>query len=178
MTAMGRREDELFDMIRQRALAAGKSPEEAEKIVKRAVVNAVRETTPAVVKTMVDNMPAVLDAHLEDIRGFDSRIRLHWGRALDLMFVVTNSSIEAAENFRANCEPSPNETLFLVLTGLFARACRIAMRSTTSYRADSRWGHTLVRGHCMKSRSSRRCWRRMMASLAGRIWRKGSCCTV
>lgn len=37
-------------MICQRALAAGMSPEEAEKIVNKAVVNAVRETTPAVVK--------------------------------------------------------------------------------------------------------------------------------
>lgn len=124
---MGRGDDELLEKIRQRAIAAGKTPEEAEKIVNKAVVDAVRETNPAKVQGMLDCMPAVMEANLEDIRGFDSRTRLHWGRALDLMFVVGNSSIEMAEDFRANCEPSPNETLYLVLTGLFARACRVAM---------------------------------------------------
>lgn len=124
---MGRGDDELLERIRQRALAAGKTPEEAQEIVKKAVIDAVRETTPAVVKSMLDSMPAVLESHLQVIQGFDSRVRIHWGHALDLMFAVGNSAIEMAEDFRANCEPSPTENLYVVLTGLFARACRVAI---------------------------------------------------
>lgn len=124
---MGSNDDELLEKIRERAVAAGRTPEESEQIVNKLVIDAVRQTTPAVVKRMLESMPAVLEANMEDLRGFDSRMRLHWGRALDLMFVVANSSLELAEDFRTNCEPSPTETLYSVLTGLFARACRVAM---------------------------------------------------
>lgn len=81
--------------------------------------------------TLVRRAPRMLHEHRRLHRGFSRRLRKHWGRGLDLLYVITVCSEEAGADFYtervAKRGDYPRRALHEALTGLHARAARTAL---------------------------------------------------
>lgn len=119
-------DDDLIEKARKKELDAGKTPDEAQRIANEAAVEAARKSLPNLVKALLDSMPKALKSQMDEIRGFDERMRRHWGRALDLLFMTISCNVELSEEFRLNTSPTGPDPLWQSLSGLYSRACRVA----------------------------------------------------
>jgi hypothetical protein len=123
---------EALEATLQRARDAGKSEDEATEILSDAFTSAVRESGTRVAATLVRSAPWTLRRYRRYRRGFERRLRRHWGDALDLYSIVLMCAEEAGRQFDRRHRPNPTQhdpVFFEALSGLNARACRTALEA-------------------------------------------------
>jgi hypothetical protein len=114
----------------QAGIEHGLSPEQATQVASQALQTALDESAPRVVQTLVRWSPRMLRWYRRQQRGFDRRLRKHWGKALDLYRMIVVCAEDAGREFdevRRAAAVEQQDLIFEALTGLHARACRVAL---------------------------------------------------
>jgi len=83
---------------------------------------------PDIVAELISTAPDMVAAHRRENRAFERRLRKHWGAALDRFYSVVVAAEEAASMFdvKRSTHADGPDFQFEALTGIMARACRIA----------------------------------------------------
>jgi hypothetical protein len=114
----------------ERAVEAGFDRDAAIEAASKALAQTLEDSAPAVADKLVRTSPRMLRWHRRQQRAFERRLRKHWGRALDLFFAVLVCAEEVGATFNTMHRPVAEEhedLVFEAMTGLHARACRIAL---------------------------------------------------
>jgi hypothetical protein len=123
-------DESIFEVLLKamnRALESGRTVEEAGEIAGEALQIALDESAPRVARTLVRTSPRMLRRYRSHQRRFERRKQ--WGRALDLFFIVVGCSEEVGREFddrHTSAAVARQDFTFEALTGLHARACRVA----------------------------------------------------
>lgn len=108
----------------------GRAPEGLEDVVAEAVGNAVRETAAAVVDTLRETAPEMLEDHAQVWQAVHDEIRAVWGDALDSYYAVVVCADESSRYFvndQVAAAERDGDTRFAALSGLLAQGCRVAL---------------------------------------------------
>jgi hypothetical protein len=83
---------------------------------------------PDIVAELIRTAPDMMTAHRRENRAYERRLRKHWGAALDRFDSVAVAVEEAASMFdvKRSKHTDGEDFQFEALTGIMARACRIA----------------------------------------------------
>jgi hypothetical protein len=93
----------------QRLVDAGKSSDDAARLVVDAAMAAFDRTAPMLVKRLVDTGPRMLRQHRRFARRYEKAVRRDWGRALDLYYMVWVCNEEIGSEFnRIHVAPRPS----------------------------------------------------------------------
>lgn len=102
----------------------------ATQIAVDALVSASDSTAPTVALTLKRTTPRMLRQRRRRSRIFRRVMKKYWGRSLDLYFSICVGAEEVGRNFD-DCHTEEamekQDDLFEALTGLYARACRVAV---------------------------------------------------
>jgi hypothetical protein len=121
--------DRLAELARD-ALRTGKTEGEALDLAAQSIVPSLDRAVPGVVARLSKTTPRMLRQHRRVQRGFERRLRKHWGEALDRFYAVVVCAEEAGSDFNAAYRPTAVEKedfVFEVLAGMHARSCRISL---------------------------------------------------
>jgi hypothetical protein len=113
----------------EKLVDSGVDVEEALRIAVQAMDTSLDASTPKVIRTLMRSAPRMLRQRRRSDRIFRKQLRKHWGSALDLFLMVAVGAEESARRFDDEHTAEAVESgdlLFEALTGLQARACRIA----------------------------------------------------
>lgn len=114
----------------EKLVAYGIDIEEATKIAVEAYVCTTDSVAPTVASTLKRTAPQMLRQRLRRGRIFRRVLQKYWGQALNLYLSICVCAEEAGRDFDdRNAEEAAErrDYLFEALTGLHARACRIAL---------------------------------------------------
>jgi hypothetical protein len=124
---------DVFDTMApgvQRLMQEGLSLEQAMELAVPALYEALDNIAPRIAQDLLRRAPRMLRQHGRLIRGFERRLRKHWGKALDRFYASVVCAEEVGhELHRVHREVAAEEDddpVFEALIGLYARACRIA----------------------------------------------------
>ncbi len=122
--------DTLAEQV-QRLVEHGTDIDEAFEAAVEAVGPTLDISASRLAATLVRRAPGMLRERRRMHRGFSRRLRKHWGRSLDLLYVITVCSEEAGADFYTERVTKrgdyPRRALHEALTGLHARAARTAL---------------------------------------------------
>ena len=127
-------DDHYFDTLAeqvQRLVEHGTDINEALEAAGKAVGSTPDISAPRLAAALVRRAPRMLRERRRLHRGFNRRLRKHWGRGLDLLYVITVCCEEAGADFYtervAKRGHYSRRALHEALTGLHARASRTAL---------------------------------------------------
>ena len=115
--------------IREQALVAGVPEEQAARVAAEAWNEALERVGPRMLRTLHRTAPRMLRRERWARQRFQRRIRRYWGRALDRYIMVTAAAEDCGRAFHVRNRTAAvaiDDYRFEALTGLHARACRIA----------------------------------------------------
>lgn len=113
-----------------RAQNAGRTEEEIAGWISSAIGTATDKTAPTVAAALYRDASKMLRRHRRMQRGFQRRLRKHWGRALDIYYMAWVGMEELGSDFNERERLGAVERrdfVFDVVCGLHARACRTAL---------------------------------------------------
>lgn len=136
-----------FESLRARGL----SEQEAADVAVQATLLAADKVAPAVAKTLMAKATRRTRRERRQERRIERRVRSQWGRALNRYYnavmCLRQMGIELHERERARAEQE-DDMVFEVLSGLHARACRIALEVLALLRSGFERG-AMARGRTL-----------------------------
>ena len=131
--------------------ARGLSEQDASDAAVQATLRAADKVAPAVAKALTRKAKRCVRREKRRERQIERRIQRQWGQALDQYYIdvmcLRQMGIELHERERKRAELE-DDTVFEVLSGLHARACRIALEVLTLLRSGFERG-AMARGRTL-----------------------------
>lgn len=121
----------------------GRQRDELESNADKFFEKAIELISPEFYKDLLARTPAMLSEQMELKRGFEEYLESHWGKALDLLCVVYQMSLELGERFNNEERPAASKEsdfVFEALVGLHSRACLVTSEVISLLRS----GHPAV----------------------------------